>query len=259
MYHNINEKCSIIVSSCDAYSDVWPVFFTLFFRYWPDCPFPVYLVAENKVYPDKRVKTIIVGKDKSWATNTKKAVRHIVTPYILNLFEDFLFTQKINTEEIANLLELTKKENAACLKLDPRPWPDKKFKNYKEIGEVSKNVNYSVSLLSGFWDKKIFESLLKDGETAWQMEIDGSKRAINIMEPFLSTYERPLHCFYSTAIKKGKWFYDAVLFCEREGIAIDKQSRSIETKKDYYLRNISHLPAIGRPFSFLMRQLKKII
>jgi len=36
-------NCSILIPSCDKYSDLWRPFFTLFWRHWPDCPFPVYL------------------------------------------------------------------------------------------------------------------------------------------------------------------------------------------------------------------------
>lgn len=254
MEKKIANDCSIIVSSYDAYSDVWEPFFCLFFRYWPDCPFPIYLISETKKYPDSRVKTINIGEDKKWATNTKKALGQINTRYILNLLEDFLFTKKVDTERIINLLNILKKNNAGCLKLDPTPLPDKKYKNYTEVGEISKDVNYSVSLLAGFWNKKIFEKLIKDGESAWQMEIVGSKRAINIQEPFLSTYDKPILYFYPTAIKRGSWFYDAAKFCKREGVGIDKNKRRVETFDQYCIRIICHWPILGRYFSFVFRR-----
>ena len=37
------QLCSVLVPSCDAYADLWIPFFALFWRYWSDCPFPVYL------------------------------------------------------------------------------------------------------------------------------------------------------------------------------------------------------------------------
>ena len=30
------EKLAILVVSCDRYSDLWPAFIELFYRYWPD-------------------------------------------------------------------------------------------------------------------------------------------------------------------------------------------------------------------------------
>ena len=38
---------SVLVMSCDAYSDIWEAFNTLFKRYW-DCPYKVYFGTETK-------------------------------------------------------------------------------------------------------------------------------------------------------------------------------------------------------------------
>jgi hypothetical protein len=43
--NNSSDNLAVIVVSCDLYSDVWKPFFTLFFKYWNDCPFPVYLTS----------------------------------------------------------------------------------------------------------------------------------------------------------------------------------------------------------------------
>ena len=43
-----NSQYAVVVSSCDAYSDAWKPFFKLFFKYWSDCPFPIYLVTNTR-------------------------------------------------------------------------------------------------------------------------------------------------------------------------------------------------------------------
>lgn len=43
---NTND-CTIVVSTCDAYRDLWPAFFALFKRYWPDCPYKIVLNTET--------------------------------------------------------------------------------------------------------------------------------------------------------------------------------------------------------------------
>ena len=34
---------AILILSCDKFSDLWKPFFDLFWKYWPDCPYNVYL------------------------------------------------------------------------------------------------------------------------------------------------------------------------------------------------------------------------
>ena len=42
--------------------------------------------------------------------------------------------------------------------------------------------------------------------------------------------------YFSTAIVKGYYLYDAIKFCEKEGITIDKKARKIESYFMYLLR-----------------------
>ena len=65
---------AILICSCDAYADVWDPFFTLFFRHWPDCPWPIYLIANHRRYPDDRVNTLLLGDDKDWSTNILRCI-----------------------------------------------------------------------------------------------------------------------------------------------------------------------------------------
>ena len=50
------EDPAILVVSFDAYQDLWPVFFQAFFKYWPDCPYRVYLGANTATYVHPRVQ-----------------------------------------------------------------------------------------------------------------------------------------------------------------------------------------------------------
>jgi hypothetical protein len=232
----MDKKCSIIISSCDNFSDVWDPFFTLFFKYWSNCPFKIYLISENKTYPNKRVSMISLGEDKKWASNIKLALQKIDTPYFIYLQEDYLLKSPVDTKRINKLLDFAIKNDAGCLKLFPLPKPDKKLTDNPELGEITKGKLYSVSLQAAIWKKEVFESLLVDGETGWNMEFNGSRRSVNISEPFLSVYIKALNYPDRTAIKKGMWLYDAMKLCQKEGLKIDKTKRKVEKKSRYILR-----------------------
>ncbi len=249
-------RCSIIVSSCDAYQDCWEAFFTTFFRYWPGCPFPVYLISNYLTYPDNRVQTISLGRDQGWADNIREALKQINTPYFIYFSEDVFLKKQVDNLRILSLLSLVENEKVAYLRLYPVPGPDLPYKNLKEVGEIKRGAPYRTSLMTAIWDKEIFNNLLVKGENAWQMELDGSIRSNKIKEPFLSVPSNNKAVDqYATAIKKGTWFYDAVIWCEREGIKIDRQRRPIESFGRYVLRKFKKLPFLGKPVSFILRKI----
>lgn len=261
-----NNKCAIIIPSCDAYSDVWEPFFIMFFRYWPDCPFPIYLVTDSTKYPDSRVNTFTLGKDYGWGRNMRIVLEKLNFPYFIYMLEDIPFRKKVDSDRILKLLSIIEKENAAYLRLYPSPGPDKRYKNYKEVGEINKNANYRTSLLPAIWETKTFLDLLIEGENAWQMELEGTKRSREIKKPFLSVKRSPIlnrnnnpaiDCL-CTAVKKGKWLYNAVKFLEKNGVKIDKNKREVETLGTYILRKSERLPFfIGKGIGYLRRNLTK--
>jgi len=79
----------VLVLSCDKYVDIWHAFFTLFFRYWPDCPFPVYLLSNFKSFDHPHVKPILVGEDETWSISVSKALKKFPHDIALITLEDF--------------------------------------------------------------------------------------------------------------------------------------------------------------------------
>lgn len=266
MPENLEKKCAIFVSSCDAFGDAWEPFFKLFFRYWPDCPFQVYLIANQLQYNDPRVETINIYPDKGWAVNMIETIEKFDFPYIIYFQEDYFLKNKVDTKRILNLLEILIKEQAAYLRLWPSPGPDENFKNYADIGLIKKNSPYRTSLQAAIWDVKVFRDLLIPGETGRDMEFLGSERSKAIKNPFLSVARsrffninnNPAIEYFCTGIVKGKWNYGVVKFLKKEGIKINKNRRGIEAKSRYQARFLRALPVAGVFFRFYYRILGKI-
>ena len=56
----LTNNVDVLFTSCDKYQDLWGPFFTLFFRYWQDCPYLVYIGSNHFKYDHERVNTIAV-------------------------------------------------------------------------------------------------------------------------------------------------------------------------------------------------------
>lgn len=257
---------SIVVSSCDKFQDVWNPFFTLFFRYWPDCPFPIFLIANRLSYPDDRVKTILTDEDRGWAANLRLVLDKVPTPYVLYLQEDYLLEGKADTATILALAAYLSQHRAGCLRLYPSPGPDLPCADNNHLGVISKTAPYRVSLQAALWDKEVLRSLLVDGESGWDMEIKGTERSRSQDVPFFSVKRDPATDqvtnlalpYFCTAIVRGRWVRQAVKLCQSEGLIIDARRRPIETAWQLFCRQSRLLswarqtlrPALGRMLEF---------
>ena len=258
-------KCSVIISSCDTRDDIWHPFFTLFFRYWPDCPFPVYLISNYKKYDDSRVETISVGEDKGWATNMKTALKQIPTPYVLAMLDDLFLEKSTKTDYIESLVDYAQNNSIGYIGLVPFFDLDKDYSNALNLGRISVSVD-RISHRASLWNKKILSDLLVDGENVVQMEIEGSKRSHVITAPFLSVKEPAMYYHVRSAIIRGKWMYDAVKLCQKEDIKLDLSRRSIDYewkwrqvfddfRKTLPVRKLARVPVIGKILSLFFRWL----
>ncbi|MGA2819242.1 MAG: hypothetical protein ABSF61_01080 [Anaerolineales bacterium] len=224
-----NGATAVLVVSCDRYGDIWEPFFSLFSRYWPDCPYPLYLGANFKTFPSERVQPILVGPDRDWSTNLLRMLEELFHSDLLLLQEDFLLSAVVDTPRVQELVSYAKRKGAGCLRLMPIPGPDEPCRDQEDVGKIRKGSAYRVSLQAAWWHKPVLQALLREGETPWQFEVRGSLRSNDLEFPFLSLREGkgyPLN-YFTTAVVRGYWEPGAVEFCRREGIEVDLRARPV--------------------------------
>ena len=138
---------------------------------------------------------------------------------------------------IDGLLTYMVAKGAGCLRLYPCPGPDLPCLDNPEVGEISKGADYRLSLQTAIWQKQTLLELLREGESAWELEINGTKRSNNLDVPFMCvTGDSPIP-YFCTGVVRGKWVREAVELCEREGIEVDLTVRSVQTPIDRFLRS----------------------
>lgn len=232
---NVKRKVALLVSSCDEYHDLWRPFFTLLWRYWPDCPFRVYLISNYVTYEDPRVTPLAVGEDRHWASNCRAALARVPFPYVLYVEEDSFFYQAVDTRRVLELAAFLFQSDGACMRLFPSPGPDAPVQESTEVGLISPGVPYRVALQAAIWHKETLQGLLVDGETGWEMELIGSRRSDTLQKPFFSVVMDPTTGkntnaplpYLSRVCVKGKLTRGAVRFCMREKVPLDLSMRRV--------------------------------
>jgi hypothetical protein len=95
-------KVDVLSISCDEYRDPLEPFFTLFFRYWQDCMYPVYLGTNHLKYNDKRVKTITTSDDDG-SSRFRAVLENTPDPYTIVMNEGFFLTNHVDTTKSEEL------------------------------------------------------------------------------------------------------------------------------------------------------------
>lgn len=226
---NPDRDAAILVSSFDGCADLWAPFFTLFFRYWPDCPYDIYLIGQTKVYEDDRIRMLHTKSGTDWSSTLYEALQELAAyDYLLVFLEDYLLQGPVDTARVLDYERTARHSEAVTLRLFPIPKPDRPFQDRSDLGEILPGAAYRTSLLPAWWRRESMMDLLAMGETPWQFELDGTIRSDAVGGLFLSVQDVPPIDCYLTGVVRGVWVQGAVALCEKEGIQIDRNARGIE-------------------------------
>jgi hypothetical protein len=191
---------AVMVVSCDNYSDLWNPFFALFSRFWPDCPFKVYLLCNEKDFEFPSVNVIKLGQDKSWSDNVKLGISKIKEKYILLFIEDLFLVRSVDTGSLLRVCGKFIEVKGNYLRLVPTIKADKKHNEF--FGVVSPGTIYRTSTILSLWEKKVFYDLLSPHESAWDFETLGALRSDNY-DSFYASWKD--YFTILNGVIKGKW------------------------------------------------------
>ncbi|HET6991917.1 MAG TPA: hypothetical protein VFJ43_11365, partial [Bacteroidia bacterium] len=233
---------AVLVLSCDKYSDAWNPFFKLFRKYWPTCPFPVYLGTNESGFDFAGVNILHSGKALDWSSDTIAILGQIPQDYIILLLEDYFLEKPVDEEWLNECIRFTKEKNASFMRIASFRKDHFSMYAFDETKENAKfgisrpDAPYRINLQAGIWNRTDFLQLITKGESPWEFEVNGSVRSVSSSKPVLGITEAsgsdviagpiPYLC---TAITKGTWMREAIELCKKENIELDLKSRSVES------------------------------
>jgi len=211
---------SFVVLSCDRYGDLWDPFFGCMERYWPDCPFSVYLVTNQASYDRSGVSVINIGPDRDYSSNLLAVLSAVPTPWLILWVEDYLFSERIDTQRLRLILDDAVRAGADYLKLTedaPLSYDDS---NGERVGAIPRGVKYRSAIGTALYRKETLRKLLVPGLSIWQL--DKSQASNSLPDVFMaltaSEARRP-PLPNVNAVVKGRWHWLAPAFLRREGYA----------------------------------------
>jgi hypothetical protein len=219
---------ALLVPSCDRYSDLWEPFFLNLRKKWPGCPFRIYLVANEKSFRFPGVEVIHVGPDRGWCTNLRASLERVDAEAVFLLIDDLFFIQPVDGPFIQHLCKRFIAERMNYLRFNPSPGPTGPV-DTDGIGAVASGDLYRSSTVVCLWRSSVLAQVLRDGETAWELEIQGSARTDVFDEWFASS--RWLLRTRNLVIK-GRYDPDVKRQLTEEGLILSDE-RQVMTRGQY--------------------------
>ncbi len=255
---------SILIIGYDGYSDLWDDCIQLIKRFWPDCPFEIIFVNNEKKIEYENIKLINAGAAAEWSQKVNLALKNISTKYVCLLIEDFFVGDKIDNQKVFELIQLIKDNNINYAKLvdmnDASKCRNKNFCNIKGIKRIKYNDEYGISLQPSIWNVDFLEEKLGNGNyNAWKFEFARVKEC-----NYKDGSYRP-DCIYDTrnilnikhGVIQGEYLPTTIKYFKKRNIQLHVDRKIMSSFKYKKIRYISWTKGILPKFTH--RILKRIL
>ncbi len=239
---NKDNKCAIIVNSCDAFSDVWELFFKALRCQWPDCKFPIYLNTETKQYhKNQGIITINSSSKKKdcWGRRYKEAIKRIETPYIIPFLDDFVLSRRFDGQKTIEdvITWMDKNPDIGVFYLHKHPNVIQSKTEYNGFGIMPQKCDYKLTTAVGLWRKTFLDKCIKGIENPWEWELYATKRSWRYHEKMYALLENENELFefpFGGVIWRGLWHPVAIELAKEYAVKIDFSRRGFMNADDPY-------------------------
>lgn len=247
---NMDATLSIIVLSCDKYSDLWSDFFMLRDKFWSDCDYKWYLVTESLSFEYPGVSVINTGKNLNWTGRLKFALSQIKSQYIGWYLDDFFISERVDNIQIHQLVDKMVSDNIDYINVSDvfdslvkMPEPHKYYDEHLFV--IPKHKKYGISTAAALWNKDYLRKILGDNDkNAWQFEIDLCNQALSdegIPGTILCDDRKPFKVTPVPVVIQGKYYPKSIRLFKRKGITLNTGERSLMSFKDVIVYDVNSL------------------
>jgi len=235
--NDFKRSVALVVSSCDAFFDAWRPFYAFLEKFWENCPLDIFLLTNELEIRSPRMRSIALGEDRGWSSNLNSALEQIAHPYLLYFQEDYFLTAPVDNLQLALDFAEVIEAGADSLCFRARSKFDADFKPLNErYGVVPLDSSGRTRCQVTLWKRNALQSILREGETAWNFEARGSARTREMqILSYRSRENAPIH-YLMSAISRGLWMPEAIALCRAQEVPIEPFFRPIFSPRSWQRR-----------------------
>ncbi len=246
-----SQRVTLLVNSCDAYRDVWPLFFRALEEWWPNRTFQVVLNTESQSVdfdvPNLKVHTFpaVNGRDQ-WGQRLLSTLGSIESEYVMVVYDDFILEATFDVAALARLVECMDQDHliAVCY-LTHMGLESVEGDERCGMGRVLDTIEYRLNSAPALWRRKDLMRYTGEVDTPWAWEVFGSYRTYGDGRLFYSPLnpQKDLYHYNHSkggAIYRGRWVAEVVApKNERYQLGIDLNKRGLSVEGGFEKRTLS--------------------
>lgn len=234
---DFKSSVALVVSSCDAFFDAWRPFHAFFEKFWGDCPLEIFFLTNDLQVRSPRLRGIALGEDRGWSSNMLRALEQIAHPYVLYFQEDYFLTAPVERARLARDFAEAMEAGADSLCFRARSKFDPGFRPLNDrYGIVPLDSEGRTRCQVTLWKRSALQSILREGETAWNFEARGSARTQEMKILSYASRENAPIRYLMSAISRGLWMPEAIELCRAAGVTIDPFFRPVFPARSWQRR-----------------------
>lgn len=255
----LNNNLTMIIHSCDKFSDLWDGQIKLLNKNWPNRNFRVIILTDentnNKKYDN--VEIICAGKGTEITQRLEYVIDSINTKYVFVTLDDYYLIKPVDNKKIEYLLDEMEENSYDYIRLFLRPKYRRKDKIKGKIKQyrIDTSRNYSVNLYAGIWTKEfIRKTLFKSTKNAWQYEVTLSRVANKENAKCIISLNKEYEIL--DVVRKGKFLHKSYRYLKKNNL----YNGNRKVNSYWYEFKLNIRTFIGRHCpNFLYKILKKIM
>jgi hypothetical protein len=213
----------VFICSSDDRLDILDRVLPSVLKYWPDCPYPLYvgLNTENKTWP--RVSSL-VAQPSEWRIEVMKQVSQIPETHLILLLDDYLLLSAVDQLRLAKLVTRAVSSKLPYLRLLPlrrslgQLLIRSRIRPTDGIESIHSRRPFYSGLQIAIWDKQHLLSLLESPGSIWDFEHQQPG-----VPHYVITEDAPIS--YRHLVEKGRWLPYAESLLRVTGLSPDLGSR----------------------------------
>lgn len=214
----ISDHVTVLINTCDAYADLWPLISASFKEYWPNRS--VEIVLNTEILTDTNCDEFNVSIHNStsnlWGERLLQTLEDIETEYVLMIFDDFILDDYFDEAVLIQLIEkMNSDDTIAVFYLDTLDLPTSPdCIHSSDFSLISIDADYRLNSAPGVWRKKDLQKFTRKNDTPWAWEAFGTYITRKYSKKFFQAVNTKFFSFdgrQGGAIYRGKWVADVVL------------------------------------------------
>ena len=242
----------IVVNSCDAYSDLWDLFFLCMSDYWGGCEYPIILNTESKCYSlpvgmnfEVRVHQYASGSTDHWGARLLSTLNGTEAEFVIVLYDDFFLNAPVIQERLMEYLGLMSGSPAIdVIYLTKLLGVEKGPAREDGLAVVNPTADYRLNSSPAIWRKDALIKFTGRQDNPWAWEYFGSYRTFSEKSIFLAIADSgcdvyPYDYRKGGAIYRGKWVKEVINpIIEKHNLTLDLEERGTVDSAIFPKRNI---------------------